>query len=46
MTTNEDDKTRPDLPEPSDDTAEVDVIAHSDEQSEDPPSCYGVHVEH
>ena len=32
-------------PEPADDATEVEVIAHSGEETEDPPNCYGIHNE-
>ncbi|MEV0730561.1 hypothetical protein [Polymorphospora sp. NPDC050346] len=39
MTTNEDDEFQPELPDPSDDTAEAEVVAHCYEQTEDIPGC-------
>ena len=29
-----------------DEAAEVEVVAHSGEETEDPPNCYGIHNEH
>ena len=45
MSTNENENAQPDLSEPGDEAAEVEVIAHSDEQTEEPPNCFGVHHE-
>ncbi|GAA1030939.1 hypothetical protein GCM10009557_24640 [Virgisporangium ochraceum] len=45
MTVHEDRNAQSDLPEPADDAADVEVIAHSDEETEDPPNCYGIHIE-
>ncbi|GAA1030937.1 hypothetical protein GCM10009557_24630 [Virgisporangium ochraceum] len=40
MTTNEDKNVQPD-----DEAAEIEVVAHSGEETEDPPSCFGIHIE-
>ncbi|WP_203928405.1 hypothetical protein [Virgisporangium ochraceum] len=39
MSANDDDNARSDLPEPVDDTAEAEVVAHSDEETEERPGC-------
>ena len=36
---NDDDNAQPNIPEPVDDAAEPEVVAHSYEQSEESPGC-------